>query len=213
MYAGHLSKYILTYNRFVGGYHNARIRFDHTTHIIQPALIDIGYGIEMIFQDGLYTRQRSISGTFTQTVDSSMEPFYPTQHGSKHITYSQIIIIVCVKVEMCVRITLFHLPHKLNHLKRVQDTQCVGKHKPFDSGLLQCMHNPEHVFGRVLHTITPILQIYINLNIEFIGIIHYGKNVFDMFFGRFLQLAGTMFQRTFAQQINDTTSGSMNPIQ
>ena len=75
MHTCHLCKDILTYNRFIGRYHNTRIRLHYPADIIQTALVDIGRRIEMIFQDGLHTCERSISSPFAQSVDGGMQSF------------------------------------------------------------------------------------------------------------------------------------------
>ena len=122
MDACHLGKYILTNNRLIGRYHNTGIRFHYPAYIVQTALINIGNSIEMVFQDSLHTCQRSIARTLAQTIDGSMKPFHATQHGSKHITHRQVIVIVSMEVEVGIRITLLHLPHELDHLQRIQNT-------------------------------------------------------------------------------------------
>ena len=122
MYSRYLREHIFTYNRFIGGYGDARIRFNHPADFVQTALINIGNSIEMVFQDSLHTCQRSIARTLAQTIDGSMKPFHATQHGSKHITHRQVIVIVSMEVEVGIRITLLHLPHELDHLQRIQNT-------------------------------------------------------------------------------------------
>ena len=75
MHSGHLRKDILTYNRFIGRYHNSRIRLHYPADIIQTAFVDICHRIEMVFQDSLHTCERSISCPFTQSVDGCMQSF------------------------------------------------------------------------------------------------------------------------------------------
>ena len=128
MNACHLGKYILANNRFVGRNYDARVRFHHTAYVIQTAFVNVGNGIEVVFQDSLHTGKRSIAGTFAQTVDCGMQAFTATQYSSQHIAHSKVIIIVGMEVKVGMRIAFHHLPHKLDNLQRIQHSQCIRQH-------------------------------------------------------------------------------------
>ena len=117
-----------------------------------------------------------------------------------------------MEIEVHIRIMLLHLPHIFNYLQRIQDTQSVRQHITFDTGMLQSLHELKYIFGRVLHSVAPILQIDIDSNILFIGIAHHIDDILNMFFGTFLQLLRTVFQRTFAKQVDDAATGMLYPV-
>ena len=194
MNACNLCKDILSHNRFIGRNHNTGIGLYHPTDIIQAAFVNIGHCIEMIFQNSLHTGKGCITGPFAKSVNRSMQSSDTAQHGSQHITYRQIIIIMRVKIKMGIRITLLHLPHIFYHLQRVQDSQCIGQHITSDACLLQAIHQLKHIFGRIFHSVTPVFQIYIHSDILFICVMYYVDNICDMFFGSLFQLLGAMFQ-------------------
>ena len=126
-----------------------------------------------------------------------MQTFHPTEHGSQHIAHRQVIVIMCMEVEVLVWVVFLHLAHILDNLQRIQDTQGVGQHEPADTSILQTVHQLEYIVGRIFHSITPVFQIDIHGYVTFIGITHHLADVVDMFFRCFLQLVDTMFQRAF----------------
>ncbi len=126
MDACHLGKYILTHNRLVGRNYNARVGFQHAAHIVQAAFVNVGNGIEVVFQDSLHTGKRSIAGTFAQAVDCGMQAFAATQYSSQHIAHSKVVIIMGMEVEMGMRIAFHHLAHELDNLQRIQHSQGIG---------------------------------------------------------------------------------------
>lgn len=124
----------------------------------------------MILQNGLYTGQRSVSGPFTQSVQCGMKAFHPTKYRCQYITYSQIIIIVRMEIEVQFRITFPHLPHIFDDLQRVQDTECIRQHETLDTTLPQSVNQAEHIFRRILDTVTPVFQIDIYIHSPTMGI-------------------------------------------
>ena len=212
MYPRYLREHIFTYNRFIGGYGNTGIRFNHPADFIQTTFVNVSDSIEMIFQNSLHTGQRCITGTFAQTVDRSMKSLRTTQHGSQHIAHCQVVVIMRMEIEVSMRIALHHLPHIFDDLQRIQHTQCIRQHIPFDIRVHQCIHHLEDILRRIFHPVAPVFQINIHLHILLIGIIHYANNILDMFFRGLSQLTCAMLQRTFAQKINDAAAGSMYPV-
>ena len=110
------------------------------------------------------------------------------------------------------RIALHHLPHIFDDLQRIQHTQCIRQHIPFDIRVHQCIHHLEDILRRIFHPVTPVFQVNVHLHILLIGIIHYANNILDMFFRGLSQLTCAMLQRTFAQKINDAAAGSVYPV-
>ena len=212
MYSRYLREHIFTYNRFIGGYSDARIRFNHPADFIQTAFVNVSDSIEMVFQNSLHTGQRCITGTFAQTVDRSMKSLRTTQHGSQHIAHCQVVVIMRMEIEVSMRITFHHLPHIFDDLQGIQHTQRIRQHIPLDIRVHQCIHHLEDVLRRIFHPVAPVFQVNVHLHILFIGIIHYANNIFDMFFRGLSQLTCAMLQRTFAQKINDAATGSVYPV-
>ena len=100
-------------------------------------------------------------GTLAQAVASGVQAFATAKHGSQHITYSQVIIVMGMEIEMCMRITLHHLLDEIIGLQRVQDTQCIRQHKSLDVSLGKCVHQCKYIVGGIFHAITPILERHI----------------------------------------------------
>ena len=136
MHACHLRENTFAHYRLVGGNAHARIRLDHPTHIVQTAFIDIGHGMEMIFQNRLHTGKGSIARPFAQTVDGGMKSFHPTQYSRQHVAHGKVVIVVRMKIEVQVGITFLHLPHILDDLQRIEDSQRIGQHEPTDTAIL-----------------------------------------------------------------------------
>ena len=212
MHSCYLCKYILTDNRLIGRNYNTRIRFYYPADIVQATFINIGYSIEMIFQNSLNTRKRCITRPFAQSVYSSVKSFNATQHSSQHVAHSQIIIIVRMEVKMCIRIPFLHLPHILYHLQRIQDSQCIGQHIAFDTRFLQAIHQLKHIVGRILHSIAPVFQIYVHVDILLVSIVYYVDDIRDVLFRSFFKLLRTMLQRTFTKEIDYAAAGMLYPV-
>ena len=194
MYASYLSENILTHDRFVGGNGDTRVGLHETAHIVETLLVDGGVGSEVVTQDSLHTGQRSITRTFTQAVDSSVQALGSSRNSSIHIAHGKVVVIVGMEVEVRVRIALHHHTHKLLHLHGVEDTQGIRQHEATDTTALKPIHELEHIVGRVLHTVAPVLEIHIYRHTLLCGIGHGATNVCDMFFGSAFQLLGTMFE-------------------
>ena len=212
MYSGHLGKHTVSHNGFVRRNDDTGIRFHHAAHLVQPAFVNVCHGMEMVFQDRLHTGQRSISRSFTQTVDGGVQSFHSAQHGSQHITYRQIVVIVRMKVEMQIGITLLHLAHILDNLQRIEHPQRIRKHEPTDSTVLQAVDKSKDIFRRILDTVTPVFQIDIDFHPQRMGIFHNLQNVTGMLFKCLFQLIAAMFLRSFRQQIDHPASRLMNPV-
>ena len=77
MDACHLGKYILANNRFIGGNHDARVGLHHAAYVVQAAFVNVGNGIEVVFQDSLHTGKRSIAGAFARPLMVVYGPLQP----------------------------------------------------------------------------------------------------------------------------------------
>ena len=145
MYASHLCKHTLSHNGLVGRNRHTGIRFHYPTDIIQATFIDARNGMKMVLQDSLHTGKRSITCPFSQSVDGGMQSFHPTQYSCQHITYSQIIVIVRMKIKMKVRITLLHFTHEFDNLQGIENSQSIRKHKTTDTAVAQTIYQTEYI--------------------------------------------------------------------
>ena len=152
----------------------------------------------MVFQDGLHTGQRGISGAFAQPVDGGMQATATAQDGGQHIGDGQVVIVVGMKIEMSIGIALLHFAHKLNNLQRIENAQRIGQHEAADAGAAECIHQLEHILGRILHAVAPVFQIDIDLHVKPFGIIYHGLDVGNVLLRRLLQLVGAVLQRALA---------------
>ena len=57
----HLGKDVLADDGLVGGDGDAAEAFDHAREVVQLALDDVGLGVELVLEDGLYAGQRGIA--------------------------------------------------------------------------------------------------------------------------------------------------------
>ena len=145
MYASHLCKHTFSHNRFVGRNCHTGIRFHYPTDIIQATFIDARNGMKMVLQDSLHTGQRSITSPLSQPVNGGMQSFHPTQYSCQHITYSQIIVIVRMKIKMKVWITLLHFTHEFDNLQGIENSQGVRKHETTDTAVAQTIYQTEYI--------------------------------------------------------------------
>ena len=150
--------------------------------------------MKLIFQYGLYTGKRSISTSFTQSINSHMQPFCTTKHSSQRITYCQIVIVVRMKVKVSIRIAFYHLPEKLNHLKRIKHSQRIRQHKSLYTCIYESIHYLIHIVRRILHSIAPVFQVKIYVNTPFFCIFQRILYIIYVLFRSLMQLVCTMFQ-------------------
>ena len=199
MYTGYLSKNILTHNWLVRSYCYSRISYNKFANVVKSAFFYVGLCMKLVFQDGLHTCERRVAATFSKPVYRNMQTLCPTKYSCQRITYSKVIIIVCMKVKMRIRIAFYHFSEEFNHLKRIKHPQSVWQHKSVYICINQRIHNLIHIFRRVFHPITPVLEIKIDTYISLCRISQRIFNIINMFFRSFMQLMCTMFQRTFSK--------------
>ena len=133
MDACHLGKHIVANNWLVGSYGDTTIAFHKTRDIIKFVFTDIRAGIELILQDHLHTRERSIAATLPQPVDGDVEPLGTAEHCCQRIAHGQVVVVVCMEVEVGIGIALDHLTEILNALQGVHDAKGIWQHKPADA--------------------------------------------------------------------------------
>ena len=93
----------------------------------------MGLRIEVVLQDSLYRGQRCIAAPLAQPVHGDVQSLGSAQHGSQRVGNGKIIIVMGMKIEVYVGVSLHHLPEILNDLQGIHHTQRVGQHEPPDS--------------------------------------------------------------------------------
>ena len=183
------------------------------THFVELLLINMRHRLEMVLQDGLHTGQRGVSGPLTQTIDGGMQALATTQYGSQHIAHGQIVVVVCMEIKMDIRVAFHHLTHVADELQRIENAQCIGQHDATDADILQTIHQLEDILRRILHAITPILQIEIDRESTLQRHLHVGLNISQMLLRRLLQLLCTVAVRPLGKQVDDMTASILNPLE
>ena len=162
MHTSHLGEDIITDNRLVGRNGNTRITLHESADVVELVLMDIGLGIKLVLENHLNTRQGGIATSLPQPIHSDMQTLGTTEHRCKRVAHGKVVVVVGMEVEMQIRIALHHLAEILNHLKRVHNSQSIRQHKAFHFSGAQGIHHLIDVFGRVLHTVAPVLEIEIH---------------------------------------------------
>ena len=137
MNSGHLRKHILADDGLVGCDGNAAIAFHQSRDGIQLVFVDVGLGMELVFQDYLHARERGIAATLAQSVHRDMQSLAAAEHRSQRIAHRQVVVVVGMEVEVHAGIALLHLSHIFHHLQWVQNAQGVGQHEATDVHLGQ----------------------------------------------------------------------------
>ena len=199
MHTRHLRKDIVADDGLVRGDGDAAVTLHQTGDVVELILADIGLGVELVLQDHLHTRQRSIAATLTKTVHRHVQTFRTTQGSGERVRHGEVVVVMGVEVEMCIWIALHHLTEVLDTLQGIHNTQRVGQHKPPDADVAEGVHHLIDIERRFLHTVRPVLEVEVHGHLFLTGVLHRLDDVLDMLLGRFLQLLLTMTQRAFRQ--------------
>ena len=212
MNASHLREHVLANDRLVGGNGNTRISLYQSAYFAQSVFTDTGFNTELVFKNSLHACKRGIATTLTQSVHRDMQTARATQHSSQRIGYGKVVIVMCMKFEVSIRITLYHLTEILRHLHRVEYAQCIGQEETLDAALHEGVHHLEYIVGRILHATTPILKIQIYSHTLLHGKSERLVYSVDMFFGSLLELMRAMLERTLCKQVYNLASAFVNPV-
>ena len=116
MDASHLREHILAHDRLIGSHTDAAIALHHPTDVVELTLVNVGLGVELVFQDGLHRSHRRIAAALAQSVHGDVQALGSAQHGSQRVAHCQVIVVVGMIVEVDLWITLHHLAEILDHL-------------------------------------------------------------------------------------------------
>ena len=186
MNAGYLCKYIIADHRFVGWDTNTRIGFDHFAYRVDFFFFQIGCYLCMVVQNSKDTCQWSISSTFSQSVHSDVDAFNTGFYCFKHVGNSQIVIVMCMKIEMKVGIASYHFFAKQTGFVWIENSQSVGKHEAFNVFVFQRIHHEKNIILRIAHSIRPVFEVDIYSNAHIAGICQYLLYIGNMFLRCFL---------------------------
>ena len=212
MHACHLSKDVLTHDGFVGGDGDARVGLHEAAHIVETLLIDGGFGTEVVAQDGLHAGQGSIARTFAQAVDRSMETLGTSQHSGIHVAHGKVVVVVGMEVEVGVGVAIHHHAHELLYLHGIENAEGVREHEAAYTTTLQTVHQLEHVVGRVLHAVAPVLEVHVH-RYALLGGVGYGAAyIGNVLFGSALKLLGTVLERTLGEEVHYTGAATAYPV-
>ena len=180
MHSRYLRKDIVAHDRLVGRDGDATVFLYQTSDVVEFVFMDIGERLELVLENHLHTGQRGIAAPLSQAVDSDVHTLGPAEHGSEGVRHCQVVVVVCMEIEMHVGIAFPHLPEELDDLQWVGDAQCVGKHEPQDIGLDEPVHKMVDIIRRVGHAAAPVLQIEIHPHLSAVGIVERPQDIIDM---------------------------------
>ena len=78
----------------------AAVHLNLTAYLEQPTLIKSRHHTHLVLEDSHHTAQRSITCPLAQTVYSGVYALHSGTHGTPHIGYRQVIIIVGMEIKM-----------------------------------------------------------------------------------------------------------------
>ena len=118
-----------------------------------------------------------------------------------------------MKVEVQVGIASDHLAHEGSGLLRIEDAERVGQHETLHTAVLQRIDKSKHIVDVVLHAVRPVLQIEVDMDAQFVGIVDAAADVRHMLLEGLLQLEAAMPFAALAEQVDILASAVGNPIQ
>ena len=133
MHASHLGENMRSHHGSVRSDRYPAMSLYQTTYGIKGFFVDVGLGMEHVFQDYLHGSQRGIATSLTKSVDCDVESIGATKHGRQRIAHRQVIIVVGMEIEVQIGITLTHLPHILHTLQGIEYAQRIGKQEATDA--------------------------------------------------------------------------------
>ena len=129
MHTSHLRKHVLTYNRLIGGYRNTTKAFDHSREVVQLTLHDVRLGMKLVLQYSLHGGHRRIATTLPQPIYGDVQATSTTIYSSQRVRHGKVVVVMGMKIEMRLRIALYHLAEILDDLQRIHHSQRVRQHK------------------------------------------------------------------------------------
>src|SRR5690606_11144320 len=110
MNSSSLCKYILTHYRLICRNSKTRKCLHQFAHRVQRFLLHRGpYIFHVIFEDRDSTRKWGMSRAFAHAIYSKVQTMSSCQSSLNHIGYTQVIIVVRMKVEMEFRVPFYQL--------------------------------------------------------------------------------------------------------
>ena len=82
----------------LAGVDDTEVGLHRTAYIVQAAFVNVGNGIEVVFQDSLHLASGRITGTFAQPVNGGIRSLAAAKYGGKHIAHGKVIVIVGMEV-------------------------------------------------------------------------------------------------------------------
>ena len=168
--------------------------------------------MELVLQNHLYARQRGVSAALAEAVDRDVQTACAAENGSKRVAHGKVVVVVCVEIEVQVRVAFHHLAEELDGLQRVHYAQRVGQHEPLYIGIAQRVDHHIDVVRRVFHAVAPVFEIEIDADAALLGILQRPAYFPDVLLRSLVELMGAVLQRPFGQQIDDPAATLGNPV-
>ena len=102
-----------------------------------------------------------------------MKSFSPTEYSRQRVGHSEIVIVMCMKVKVGIRIALDHLPEVLDTLQGIHNTKRIGQHKPADTDVAKRIHQIIDIRRRILHAVRPVFKIEVHSESLTTGIFYF----------------------------------------
>ena len=212
MDTSHLGEDIVADDGLIGGDGDTTVTLHKARDVVELVFVDVRLGMELILEDHLYTRQRSITTAFAKSIDGDVQPLGTAEDSCQRVGHRQVVVVVGMEVEVGIGITLDHLTEVFDALQGVHDTERVGQHEATDATVAEGIHELIDIEGRVFHAVRPVFEVEIDGESLLTGIVYLTEDILDMGLGRLLQLFLTMAQRAFRQEVDGLAATTPDPI-
>ena len=178
----------------------------------QAALVQGILDLQVVVEDADGTGHGQVTGPLPQPVHGRMQALDAGKYRLESVGRSEVVVVVGMEIEMDGRITLHHSPAVFPCPRRIQDTQGVGQHDPFNGRVLQGVYQEEDVIRRIGHPIGPVLEVDIDLQAFGDGETDIPQDVVAVLLRGLPELGGHMAERAFGQEVHHLSAGRTDPV-
>ena len=92
-----------------------------------------------------------------------MQTSRTTEHSCQRVAHRQVVVVVCVEVEVTIGVAFHHLTHVLHTLQWVHNAERVRQQETLYACMGQRVHHLVDIIDGVAHARTPVLEIKIHV--------------------------------------------------
>lgn len=212
MDAAGLGKYIRAYDRSVLGQPFSGEILHHLAQPQQMALVNRDVESHTVLEIDRHLGQGGVAGALAQAVDGAVDRARASLDACQRVSGAKPIVIVWMKIELQLREAVHHITDRGKHLIGSHHPQGIGQHERADTGIPQAIHQLVDILGAVFVAVRPILQIEIDYEPLFMGIVDRLADVCNMLLQRLVQLTPAMLLAALGEQVDHPAAGIGNPV-